>query len=51
MSENPSPPRRQYPIFYERFVPIAIGILSLIILGLLVFTIAVSVGALKFGQY
>ena len=49
MSETPSSPKRQYPSFYEKFVPIAIGILAIIILGMLVFTIAVGVGALKFG--
>ncbi|MBC8505717.1 MAG: hypothetical protein ISR58_09750 [Anaerolineales bacterium] len=49
MTEIPSSPKRQYPAFYEKFVPIAIGILAFVILGMLVFTIAVGVGALKFG--
>lgn len=49
MSETPSFPKRQYPEFYEKFVPIAIGILAFVILSVLVFTIAVGVGALKFG--
>lgn len=41
---------RQYPPFYEKFVPIAIGLLVLVVVGMLVFTVAVGVGALKFGQ-
>jgi hypothetical protein len=40
---------RKYPPFYEKFVPIAIGFLALIVVGMLVFTIAVGVGALSFG--
>ncbi len=49
MSKTPSPEKRQYPPFYEKFVPMAIGILAVIILVMLVFTIAVGVGVLKFG--
>jgi len=49
MSEIPSSPKRQYPEFYEKFIPIAIGVLAIVILVMLVFTIAVGVGALKFG--
>jgi len=40
---------RTYPPFYERFIPIAIGLLALVIIGMLAFTIAIGVGALKFG--
>jgi hypothetical protein len=49
MSENTSSSNRKYPKFYEKFVPIAIGVLSVVIIGMLVFTIAVGIGALKFG--
>jgi len=49
MSGQPSPPKREYPDFYEKVIPIAIGLLAIVILGMLVFTIAVGVGALKFG--
>ncbi len=49
MSKTPSSPKRQYPAFYEKFIPIAIGFLAFVIFGMLVFTIAVGVGALKFG--
>ncbi len=41
---------RKYPPFYEKFVPIAIGLLALVVVGVLVFTIAVGVGVLKFGS-
>ena len=49
MSANQSSPKRQYPKIYEKFIPIIIGILAFVILGILAFTIAVGVGALKFG--
>jgi len=41
--------KRTYPPFYEKFVPVAIGLLAAVIIGMLVFTIAVGVGFLKFG--
>lgn len=41
--------KKNYPPFYEKFIPIAISLLAIVILGMLVFTIAVGVGALKFG--
>lgn len=41
--------KRTYPPFYEKFIPVAIGLLAIVVLGMLVFTIAVGVGALKFG--
>lgn len=49
MKEAQSSPNRQYPTFYEKFVPIAIGILAVIVVGMLVFTIAVGTGMLSFG--
>ena len=36
--------QRQYPKFYEKFVPVAIGAIVLIILGMIVFTIGVAFG-------
>jgi hypothetical protein len=36
--------QRQYPEFYEKVVPIAIGALVLVIIILLIFTIAVGLG-------
>ena len=47
MTENK--PKRTYPPFYEKFVPVAIGLLAIVVIGMLAFTIAVGVGALKFG--
>ena len=47
MTENQS--KRQYPLSYERIVPITIAILALIVIGILGFTIAVAVGVLSFG--
>jgi len=49
MREKSTSTKRKYPAFYEKFIPIAIGILSFVIFGMLVFTIAIGVGALKFG--
>jgi len=40
--ENTQP--RQYPAFYEKFVPIAIGMISIIIVAVLVFTFGVAIG-------
>jgi uncharacterized membrane protein YvbJ len=40
---------RKYPPFYEKIIPIAIGILALIIVAMLIYTIAVGVGVLNFG--
>jgi flagellar biosynthesis/type III secretory pathway M-ring protein FliF/YscJ len=39
-------PQRAYPPFYEIFVPVAIGILAIVVIGMLAFTIAIGVGAL-----
>ncbi|MES0361650.1 MAG: hypothetical protein ABUK20_12090 [Anaerolineales bacterium] len=38
------PPKRQYPKFFEKTVPIAIGILVVVITGVLVFAIGVIFG-------
>ena len=43
---NPDRPRRQYPPFYERLVPIALGIIVAIILVLLLIIFAVALGLL-----
>jgi len=42
-------PKRAYPAFYEKFIPVAIGLLVVLIAGMLLFTIAVGTGMLKFG--
>jgi hypothetical protein len=38
------PPKRQYPKLYEKTIPIAIGILVVIIIGMLVFALGVVLG-------
>ena len=48
MTEKTTLPKRQYPAFYEKFVPVAIGVLAVVIVGMLIFTIAVGVGVLTF---
>jgi hypothetical protein len=37
-------PKRQYPAFYERFIPIALGIIILAILILLIVIFGVALG-------
>ena len=39
-----TPPKRQYPPFYEKFVPIALGIIAIIIVVLLLIIFAVVLG-------
>ena len=41
--------KRQYPKFYERFIPFAIGILVLVVVAMLVFTVAIGTGMLVLG--
>ncbi len=40
---------RKYPVFYEKFIPIAIGLLAILVLSMLIFTVAVGTGVLHFG--
>jgi hypothetical protein len=39
-----TPIKREYPGLYEKAVPVAIGVLAFLILGMLVFTVAVALG-------
>jgi hypothetical protein len=48
MSEKPSPPKRSYPAAYEKIVPIALGILGVVVIAMLIFTVLVGVGVLQF---
>jgi hypothetical protein len=41
---NQSPPKRQYPPFYEKAVPIALGIIAVVIVVLLLVIIGVALG-------
>lgn len=50
MNENsPKNSDRRYSAFYERFVPIAIGVLVLVVVAMLAFTLAVGTGLLVLG--
>lgn len=42
--DNNTPPKRQYPPFYEKFVPIALGVIAIIIVILLLIIFAVALG-------
>lgn len=39
-----TPPKRAYPKFFEKSIPIAIGVLVAIIIGMLIFAVAVIIG-------
>ena len=39
-----TPPKRQYPPFYEKVVPIAIGVIVVVIVILLVIIVGVALG-------
>jgi hypothetical protein len=43
-NDGPESPRRRYPAFYERFVPIALGIIVLAVIVLLIVIFAVALG-------
>lgn len=49
MTEKSTDTKREYPAVYEKIVPIALGVLALIVVAMLVFTILVGVGILNFG--
>ncbi|UCC86628.1 MAG: hypothetical protein JSV81_17515 [Anaerolineales bacterium] len=42
--DNSTPPKRQYPPFYEKAVPIALAIIVVIIVVLLLIIFSVAVG-------
>jgi len=48
VAEKSPNPKREYPAVYEKIVPIALGLLAVIIVGMLLFTILVGVGVLSF---
>jgi len=48
MTEKSPDSKRAYPAVYEKIVPIALGVLAVIVLALLVYTILVGVGLLHF---
>ena len=42
--DNHTPPKRQYPPFYEKAVPIALGVIAITIVVLLLIIIGVALG-------
>jgi hypothetical protein len=42
--DNHKPPKRQYPPFYEKAVPIALGIIAIAIVVLLLIIVGVALG-------
>ena len=49
MNEKSKPAKRVYPAIYEKIVPVALGVLVLIVIVILLFTILVGTGLLGFG--
>lgn len=49
MAEKSPDSKREYPAVYEKIIPIALGMLALIVVGMLIFTVLVAVGLLHFG--
>lgn len=45
--DDGGPPKRQYPPFYEKAVPIALGLIALTILVLLVIVVLVALGLIS----
>lgn len=42
--DNHTPPKRQYPPFYEKLVPIALAIIAIAIVVILVIIVGVALG-------
>ena len=49
IDKEESKKERSYPPVYEKLIPIAIGVLGFIIVGVLIFTVAVALGIFNFG--
>ena len=48
--DSPERPKRQYPPFYERVIPIVLGIIVLAIFVLLVIIVGVALGLFPGGR-
>jgi hypothetical protein len=46
MSDEKPTNKRTYPAFYEKAIPIAIGVMLLAIVGVLIFAIVIALGLL-----
>jgi hypothetical protein len=44
MTDSKHPTKREYPKFYEKTVPIVLGILAIVILAMLIYTIGIALG-------
>lgn len=42
-------PQRQYPPVYEKLVPVAIGLIVLLVVGMLALTLAIATGVISAG--
>jgi len=42
--DNGTPPKRQYPAFYEKAVPIALGLIAIAIIVIVLIIFAVALG-------
>jgi hypothetical protein len=42
--DKPTPPKRQYPVFYEKLVPIALAVIVVIVVVLLLIIFGVALG-------
>ena len=49
MTEQTPDSKREYPALYEKIVPIALGLLIVIVIAMLVYTLLVGFGVLNFG--
>lgn len=49
MTQKSPQSKREYPVFYEKVVPIAIGLLTVVIVLTIIFTVLVGIGVLSFG--
>ncbi len=49
MTEESPNSKKEYPAIYEKIVPIAIGVLILIVIAVLIYTILVGAGILSYG--
>jgi hypothetical protein len=43
-SKKGAPPKREYPYLYEKFIPIALGIIGFAILVLIIIAVLVALG-------
>lgn len=44
MTGKQKEPKRQYPAFYEKAVPVALAVLIVVVIAMLVFTVGVALG-------